>query len=145
LAAGEQVSSKKKRVVPKWEYKKNKKKKILFLTANQVERDRPSIDREFRAIDIAVGRSKNRNQLELIPKFAVRYEDFRQALLHNEPHIVHFSGHGTEEGLLVLDQSGIFPAPLSTEVISELFKLVSRHVECVILNFCYSEREQRLS
>jgi hypothetical protein len=136
-----QAASKISQAIPIPKDKKNKKKKILFLAANQPGDGRLSIDREFRAIDVAVGNSRNRLRLELIPKFAVRYEDFRQALLDHEPQIVHFSGHGTEDGLVVLDEGGIFPEMMSTEVVSRLFELFSKRIECVILSACYSERQ----
>jgi hypothetical protein len=134
-------TSKKDQPDPDRENKNRGKKKILFLSANQAGDGRLSIDREFRAIDVAVGNSRNRLRLELIPKFAVSYEDFRQALLHHEPQIVHFSGHGTEDGLVVLDEGGIFPEMMSTEVVSRLFELFSKQIECVILSSCYSEEQ----
>jgi HEAT repeat protein len=122
--------------------RKNKKqKKILFLSANQVGARHLKLDEEYREIETALRGSKKRRLFQLIPKLAVRYPDFRQALLDHEPHIVHFSGHGTEDGLMVLDEIGAFPKLMPAEAVSELFKLCSGYVRCVILSACYSESQ----
>jgi hypothetical protein len=121
--------------------KNQKKKKILFLSANQVGARHLKLDEEYREIEAALRRSKKRHLLQLIPKLAVRYTDFRQALLDHEPHIVHFSGHGTEDGLMVLDEIGAFPKLMPAKAVSELFKLCSGYVRCVILSACYSESQ----
>jgi hypothetical protein len=57
--------------------------------------------------------------------------------LDHEPQIVHFSGHGDEDGL-VLEGELELALPISSEALSRLFELCSKHIECVILNACYS-------
>jgi HEAT repeat protein len=121
--------------------KKQKKKKILYLSANQVGARHLKLDEEYREIETALRGSKKRRLFQLIPKLAVRYTDFRQALLDHEPHIVHFSGHGTEDGLMVLDEIGAFPKLMPTKAVSELFKHCSGYIRCVILSACYSESQ----
>ena len=55
------------------------------------------------------------------------------------PQIVHFSGHGSGvNGILVQDDDGMSKS-ISTEALAELFGLCSDHIECVLLNACYSE------
>ena len=67
-------------------------------------------------------------------------QDFHRAILDAHPQIIHFSGHGTgEEGLALEDNQGniVF---LETERVERLFKLFAKKgVECVFLNACYSE------
>jgi HEAT repeat protein len=148
-AAGKRISdtpdnqedSKIDQVALKRKNKKQKKKKILFLSANQVGVRHLKLDEEYREIEAALRGSKKRRLFQLIPKLAVRYTDFRQALLDHEPHIVHFSGHGTEDGLMVLDEIGTFPTLMPAKAVSELFKLCSGYVQCVILSACYSESQ----
>ena len=79
-----------------------------------------------------------RDQFDIRSKFALRFWDLRRALLEFEPHIVHFAGHGKKSGLMLENELG-FAARISTEALSGLFELCAGHVECVILNACFSE------
>ncbi len=68
---------------------------------------------------------------------AVRYGDFSQQILAVRPNIVHFSGHGTgEDGLVLEDQSGKVKL-ISSQAVAGLFQLFADTVECVVLNACY--------
>ncbi len=112
-------------------------RKVLILSANPTTTPKLLLDEEVRKIKEGLRRSKNRDRFEIKSKFGMRLKDFRRTLLDHEPQIVHFIGHGTKEGLLVEDEIGmavLFPA----KALSGLFKLCSKHVECVILSACYS-------
>ncbi|KAB8334478.1 CHAT domain-containing protein [Scytonema tolypothrichoides VB-61278] len=62
-----------------------------------------------------------------------------KALLDFKPQIVHFSGHGTgEDGLALEDDIGNLKL-VDTEALAQLFKLFSSTIECVVLNACYSQ------
>jgi len=128
-------------MVRKIENSFEQKTKILFLSANQVGTGRLFSEREYREIDNVLMSAKYRYRFELKPKLAVRYIDIRQALLEYEPHILHFSGHGTEEGLMIMDEVGVFSKQMSTEAIKRLFSLFARSLKCVVLSSCYSEHQ----
>ena len=112
-------------------------KKILILTANPWDTDRMRLDKEVQGIKKGLRRAKHRDQFDIRSEWAISFEDLRRALLDNEPQIVHFSGHGEKDGLMLEGDLGIGEA-ISSEALSELFDLCSDHVECVILNACYS-------
>ena len=57
-----------------------------------------------------------------------------------EPQIVHFCGHGEEDGLMVEDEHGT-AVLVTPEALAELFKLFEHHTECVLLNACYSQTQ----
>lgn len=111
--------------------------KILILAANPEGTGQLNLDKEFREIQGGLNRAKFRSQFDIQPRFAVRFSDIRQALLDFTPHIVHFAGHGEKEGLMVEGELGL-GVPITTQVLSRLFELCSHHVECVVLNACYS-------
>lgn len=115
-------------------------KKILVVAANPIHMDKTRFDEEMRDIDRALKETKNRHKFEFRIANALRRRDLQLELVEYEPNIVHFIGHGTKEGLIVVDVNGLavlFPfGPLS-----ELFKLCSKHVNCVFLNCCYSAIE----
>jgi retron-type reverse transcriptase len=114
-------------------------KKILILASAPYNQARLRLDREAREIDESLRRSNNREQFELNPKMAVRPDDLRRALLEGKPHVIHFSGHGTgQDGLLLEDHDGN-SILIGNEALDKLFRLVSAHVECVVFNACYSE------
>ncbi len=119
-------------------------RKILILTANPKNTDRLRLDEEVREIQAALDQSKNRDQFEIITRWAVRVDDLQSILLDHSPDIVHFSGHGGGiQGLALENELGQTQLVSST-ALAGLFKLFETSVDCVFLNACYSE-EQAIS
>ncbi len=116
-------------------------KKILILGANPGNTCRLRLDEEVREIQSALERSRLREEFELIPRFAVRIDDLRRALLDNNPEIVHFSGHGDGTDGIALEDNFGHAQLVSTESLSNLFQFFKDTVECVLLNACYSETQ----
>ncbi len=125
-------------IIRKIKRKSNPVKKILILSANPEDTDPLRLDKEVREIKEGLRRAKHREQFDIRSEWAISFEDLRGALLDYEPQIVHFSGHGDKDGI-VLEGELELAVPISSEVLSELFELCSKHIECVILNACYSE------
>jgi len=114
-------------------------KTILILAANPKNTSRLRIDQEVREIDSGLQRSRKRDNFILKQVWATRPSDFRRAMLEFKPNIVHFSGHGAGvEGIAFEDDTGNANF-INNEALSGFFKLFSNHVECVLLNACYSE------
>ena len=113
--------------------------KILILTANPSGTTHLRLDQEVREIETELLMAKSRGSFELISKWAVRVDDLARALLDYNPQIIHFSGHGSgEEGLALEDENGKLQL-VKTEPLARLFKLARNTVQCVILNACYSD------
>lgn len=114
-------------------------KTILILAANPRGTSTLRLDEEVREIEDGLQRAKKRELFDLKQRWAVRVQDVYQALLDYKPRIVHFSGHGTgDSGLALEDESGNLQLA-NTDALSELFKLFSSSIECIVLNACYSE------
>ena len=116
--------------------------KILILTANpsNTGSDPLCLDAEVRRIEEALQRSHYRDLFQITAKLAVRTTDMRRALLDHKPQIVHFSGHGTGEQGLVLENDAGKVQLVSTEALAGLFGIFETgDIECVLLNACYSE------
>ena len=111
--------------------------KILILAANPQLDLR--LDREIRELKDVIERSLNRDQFEVIPELAVRVGDLQRLMLKHRPQVVHFCGHGSREQELFLEGENSGSQGVSTQALSELFRLFERDVECVLLNACYSE------
>ena len=58
---------------------------------------------EVRRIRERLAVTEHRSALEIVERWAVRPGDLQQALIEIQPHIVHFSGHGTTEYELMLE------------------------------------------
>lgn len=113
------------------------KLKILFLGANPLDSTRLRIDQELRDIDAELRRASERDRIVLTQRWAVNTSLLQQAILDEHPQIVHFSGHGTEEGILLENnqgQSRLVPE----KALAALFSLFADHIRCVVLNACYS-------
>ncbi|WP_248277863.1 CHAT domain-containing protein [Brasilonema sp. UFV-L1] len=120
-------------------YHNQKGQKILILAANPKSTTPLRLDEEVREIDAGLQRAKHRDQFVLEQKWAVRPRDIPRAFLDCNPQIVHFSGHGLgEEGLVFEDESGQSKL-VSGDALAGLFQLFANHIECVVLNGCYSE------
>lgn len=116
------------------------KRIILILASSPIDQARLCLDREVREIDEGLRRSQKREQFTLQQKWAVRPDDLRRALLDFHPQIVHFSGHGSGENGLMLENNLGEAQLVPTNALVNLFKLFSdRGVECVVLNACYAE------
>ena len=115
-------------------------KNILFLSSSPNNEDRISVDIEMRKIEEALECAKFRDNFLLNKKVAVKPETMTKAMIDFSPNIVHFSGHGDNNGIAVENEDGdsvYFPA----EGLVRLFSLFKDSITCVILNSCYSEEQ----
>jgi len=138
---GDKVQADEKRVEALILYQN--KIKILFLAANPMNSNPLRLDKEMRDIEAEIIRCKYRDKFEFIKVTAVRVKDLQQALLDISPHFVHFSGHGTTEGIALLNNQTDKAEMVQSEPLATLFKLFSNDVACVFLNSCYSESQAK--
>jgi hypothetical protein len=82
------------------------KSRILFLAANPAG-SQLQLDVESRAIEQKIRATDHRDSLELVTKWAVRPDDLLEYLNEYRPHVVHFSGHGTNRGSLERRRAGL--------------------------------------
>ena len=132
--------------------------RVLVVTANPLGSSPLQLDREVKIIDEALRRSRKRNNFEVEYRLAATPSELRRALLDVEPHVLHFSGHGAgNQGLLfVSDESAgsLYRSPegevrtqsdaneiryVPADPLARLLGLCDEHLECVVLNACYSD------
>jgi hypothetical protein len=119
--------------------KPNGKIRILFVSANPHGETQLKLDEEVREIEAKIRAAEYRDSLELITKLAARPDDLLQSLNQHEPHIVHFSGHGSStEEIILLDKLGN-PKPVSKEALVSLFNTLKNNIRVVLLNACFSQ------
>jgi len=115
------------------------KVKILFLTSDPSDSARLRLGQELRDIRENLQLSKQRDKFLLESRESVRPKDITQAIFDVEPQIVHFSGHGMSTGELCFENILGKTQPVQPNALANLFELVTKQVNCVILNACYSE------
>lgn len=114
--------------------------KILFLGASPIDEVRLRIDEEQRDIEKGLRLATLRDQFELKSQWAITTKTLQQAILDENPTIVHFSGHGDIKGIAVEDSLGNSKL-IDNDAIGSLFELFSANIKCVVLNSCYSESQ----
>ena len=111
---------------------------ILFLASNPVEGCFLKLDEEARSIQEKIRLSEYRDTVRFETRWAVRAGDIMQAINETNPTIIHFSGHGCEDGELVLQNPDGTPKLVSPQAVSQAISTVSDTVKLVFFNACYS-------
>ena len=96
------------------------------------------LDEEARSIQEKIRLSEYRDTVRFETRWAVRAGDIMQAINETNPTIIHFSGHGCEDGELVLQNPDGTPKLVSPQAISQAISTVSDTVKLVFFNACYS-------
>ena len=113
--------------------------KILFLAANPKDTDPLRIGEEVREIKERLLATKYRDHFIVEQEWAVRVTDLDLYLLRHQPHIVHFSGHGSTGGEIILEDENGFSKPVAPDKLKNLFTLLKNNIYCVVLNACFSK------
>jgi CHAT domain-containing protein len=116
---------------------------ILFLASDPSDASRLRLGQELRDIQQRLQLGKQREKFVLEQRMSVRPADISQAILDVEPHIVHFSGHGTNTGELCFEDELGKIQPVTPDALAALFALVNEQVNCVVLNACFSETQAK--
>lgn len=122
-----------------------RKVKVLFLAADP-SLGRPGgvplqLDEELRQIRKQVRQARYAQRLVLEPHGAVRAEDLMNFLEHTDAQVVHFSGHGGNEGLVLVGRGGHSRHPVDAAVLKKLFHTYHGTVRLVVLSACSSQAE----
>jgi hypothetical protein len=124
---------------PQISQRQREKTVILFLASNPKDSSKLRLDEEIRAIQERIRAAEFRDSFELVSRWAVRPLDVLQALNEIRPHIVHFSGHGTKNCSLILDDADGTAKAVADSAIAALFKNMKDDIQIILLNACHSE------
>ena len=114
---------------------------VLYLGASPLNADRLRLDAEVREIREAIRKSDYPDSVVLAERWAVRQQDLLQALNETNPTIVYFSGHGSDDGCLYIeDQVGNAQA-VTKEAMAAVIGAAAEDVRLVVFNSCFSDEE----
>lgn len=117
--------------------------RILFLSANPWTTSRILVDEEAREIFERIQEGRQRDKFELFKHAAARPIDLQRLLLFYQPHIVHFSGHGSKKQKIILGGAPGRGKTVDRQGLAGLFALYSSHVRLVLLNACFTKTQAR--
>lgn len=118
--------------------------KILFLAAKPVDvKSRLRLDEEFKQICKKLRAGTGRDCFELVSVWAVTSEELQEVFQRHQPHILHFSGHGTKtQGIALEDEKGNMSL-LNKRAFANLLKVLKDNLRMVVLNACYSKDQAK--
>lgn len=117
--------------------------RILFLSANPWTTSRILVDEESREIFERIQEGPYREQFELHKHTATRTSDLQRLLMTYQPHIVHFSGHGTAKQKIILGGMPGRGKTVENQGLVDLFALYNTHLRLVLLNACFTKTQAR--
>lgn len=121
------------------------KAKVLFFAADPLSVPQPGarpklrLDDEMRQIREKVRAAEFRDALDFDFRVAARTDDLLQAFNETHPRIVHFSGHGGSQGLILASRDGTTGHPVNAQVLASLFEIFRGEIGVVVLSACYSK------
>ncbi|MCB0635653.1 MAG: CHAT domain-containing protein [Lewinella sp.] len=110
--------------------------KLLFLAATPGNQRPLNTGLESRFKDLIHQFDRNR-RIDFREEHGLSSEGFQHILFTEDPHIVHYGGHGEKEGIVLQDEA------LSGEVLAEIIAN-STQIQVVVLNACYSKEIARV-
>jgi len=117
--------------------------RILFLSANPWSMSRILVDEEAREISEKIDEGVYRDRFELYKHPATRPNDLQRLLLKYQPHIVHFSCHGSKGHKIVLAGPHGHPQSVDQQGLAKVLALYNNHVRLVLLNACFTKEQAR--
>jgi hypothetical protein len=96
------------------------------------------LDEDVREIRQKVRAAEHRDALEFDIRWATRTDDLLQALNEIRPQVVHFSGHGGDQGLVLVAADGHGPHRVDAAVLGQLFDVFRGDIRVVVLSSCFS-------
>ncbi len=120
------------------------KVKVLFFAADPLSvppdgrKPRLLLDEDVRRIRQKVRAAEHRDALDFDFRLAARADDLIQALNETQPRVVHFSGHGNRDGLVLASADGTRAHPVDAAALARLFEVFRGDIRVVVLNACLS-------
>ncbi|MGB5915642.1 MAG: CHAT domain-containing protein, partial [Phormidesmis sp.] len=111
---------------------------MLVLVSNPKGTSNLSLLPEIRDLQEALQRSQHRHNFCVEWRIAKTQKDLRHYVMDIRPHIIHFCGHGTAQGLVLEDDNGTAKV-VANDVLTDFLQIFADRIECVLLNACYTE------
>lgn len=111
---------------------------VLFMASNPLDEQSLRLDEEAREIELMIRKSEHRDSVCFVTKWAVRPLDILQAINEVQPTVIHFSGHGSDNHEMVLQDSNGKAKLVPKEAIVRSMMFTSDNIRLVFFNTCFS-------
>ncbi len=117
------------------------KTRVLVLSANPWSTSRLLVAEEVREIYDRIQEGPYRDRFELHTHGAVKPGDLQRWLFTYEPHIVHFSAHGSKSQRILLNGTHGRAKAVDHQGLKDVFAFFNKHVRLVLLNACFTKAQ----
>jgi CheY-like chemotaxis protein len=116
--------------------------KILFIASSPHDQSPLKAGMEQRLIEEALMLSTLRNDVVISFKQAAKLETLTRELMQMNPHVLHFTGHGSVDGIAMEKADGTMEL-IPNAALERLFRLFKDKLKCVVLSSCYSSEQAK--
>ncbi len=113
-----------------WYIEPNEKIKLLFTAATPTDAGKLNTGKESRFKDL-IKMFDEQQRIDFKEEHGLNVEKFRRHYFSQDPHVIHFAGHGEIEGLVLEEDN------LDADVLVNLVSLLKK-TRIVVLNACYT-------
>ncbi len=117
---------------------------MLFISAEPEGLDRLRIDKEVREIQERVRASELRDSIHFEYRPAARITDLIQHLNEVRPDVVHFSGHGADDGPAFRDENDNIEL-LTNDQLASLLDVAASTLKLAVFNSCDSAQQAHVA
>jgi hypothetical protein len=111
---------------------------ILFAAACPHNSNPLKLGEECADIQRELRMAPNRDDFRFEPRWAVGIDELMRWMTELDPTVIHFSGHGSAQaGLLLQDEHGD-PQPVPARALAMMVAAAACHARVVVLNACFS-------
>lgn len=114
---------------------------VLFMSSNPIDTQPLRLDEEARVIQEKIRLAQYRGSVNFESRWATRASDILQAINETNPTVVHFSGHGTNTGELILQNPDGSMKLVTKEAISQTMATASDTIRLIVFNTCFSQAQ----
>ena len=127
-------------IITRQALKRRKRLDVLYLTANPDKDSSLRVEAEVRQVQEAVRGSKLRDNIELHYRPAADLDSIIDGLNDHTPRIVHFSGHGDDNGIAVDHSKVARPSRkvVTFDILSKALAATDTPPQVIVLNSCQS-------
>ncbi len=115
--------------------------KILYLAANPTDTGHLKLQEEARDLEERIRQGTHRDAFEVIHCLATRPRDLLRGLQEVQPHIMHFSGHGSHNKEIVLQDDNGHSQPIAPQDLADLVKLFKTNLKVALMSSCYGRQQ----
>jgi hypothetical protein len=117
--------------------------KILYLAANPTDTGHLRLQEEARELEARIRLGLYRETFEVTHYLAVRLPDLLRGLQELQPHVLHFSGHGSFDNKIVFQAEDGTSQPIPPDDFAELVQFFQANLKLVMLSCCFGRNQAK--